>query len=277
MKKAIKDFDKTKLPNNRFQVFFDILKNRSNVLINLGLVILVCSIPFIVVNVLYNLLSTNISKMSLSTDEMYGQLLTILNLKNLLYIPCLIILAFGLSGCYQIIRRLVFYENMLFKSEFIKGIKSNYWHFFFTLTVIGLFNFLIQTVLFMKTNMNSTYYKLALCILIVMIILFIPIAIIIFSHTTLYNLPFIYRIKNGLLISILKFYYMIPLGILNLGLILITLIKVDIVYIFSLVFLPLISPFIIMLNTLVCNNVFDKYINKENYKEIYKKGIANNE
>ena len=72
-----------------------------------------------------------------------------------------------------------------------------------------------------------------------------------------------------------KWYFAFPIGLINVGLAFLSLIPNDIAYYLIITFMPLVvSPFIILLNVIFSDSLFDEYINKDNFKEIYRKGLS---
>jgi len=263
---------KKKLPTTRVLLFFDIIKNRLSLLFSVGLIILLFSIPFIVLSVYYNRYIASIS-LELSDEQIYSTIFTVLNIKNLLFIPASIVLSLALSGVYQIMRRLVFGEGVIIKSDFKKGIKENFYTFMICAIILSILNFIIQYLLFLNVK-SDTGYIIALAIIIALIIIVVPVILLVMNQTTIYNLKLSYKFKNGFLLSFRKFYFTYPLGLLNIGLVLLFLIPNNIVYLCLIGLLPLVvSPFIILLNILVNDSILDEFINKEHFPEIYKKGF----
>lgn len=271
---ATKDFNEANMPHNRKEVFKDIVVNRSSTLFSVGLLILLFAIPLIIIVIFSNLA---ISKFDLSNlnnnEELYNSFLLTLNTNNLLIIIGLIILSLGLAGAYKIIRLLIFQEGFFFYSDFFNGIKSNWKGFSLTFSIIGLINFVTQYLFY---NVNINEYPFIACI--VVIAFFMPCVIFILGQTTLYNLSYTNKLKNSFLIAWKNFYTSIPVLLLNTLFIVIPLLIGNLLaYIISLIIIPLfIAPLMILFNTLYTDTLFDKYINKDNFKEIYDKGIYRN-
>ena len=263
---------KNKLPTSRIQLFFDIIKHRFSLLLSIGLSILLFSIPLIILNIWYNQYISVIDA-NLSDETIYNMLFTALNIKNLLSIIALAILSIGLSGIYQIIRRLVWGEGIIFFSDFKKGIKENVYTFLVLSLIISLLNFFLQYLIYLNVQ-NSFNYKLALGIIIGIIIMIVPIILLVMNQSTIYNLKLSYRFKNGFLLSFRQFYITYPLGILNIGIVLLFYLPSPIFYLVLLIIAPLIiAPFIILINVMVNDSIIDEFINKEHFPEIYHKGF----
>lgn len=263
---------KNKMPKNRTELFFDIIKHRFSLLLSIGLTVLFFSLPLIITVSWYN---SAVSSVTSTIDEAdtYTKLFSLLNIKNLLLIGGFIILAIGLSGIYQIIKNLGFNEGVIYFGDFKKGLKENSLNFIICALIIGLLNFLFQYVYFLNAKDNFEY-KLTLAILIALIIIMVPIILNVLNQTILYKLKLIHQFKNGFLITFRSFYITYPLGLLNIGVCFLFLINQPIVYLILLGLMPLIiSPLLILINVLVNNYLLDQFINKEHFPTIYKKGL----
>jgi hypothetical protein len=268
-KRAIKDFTEQNMPHNRPEVFKDILTTRFSTLISLGLLLLLFSLPSIIVVLLSNQAIASINK-----EEKLEAFLKLINTQNLLLIIALLILSIGLAGIYRIIKLLVWQEGFLFWYDFKEGIKQNSKEFLITFLIIGLLNLSGQYI-FLNTDID----KAILLILIVVIAFFAPTIVFTLNQSTIYNLSYLGKTKNSFLIGWKNWYTSIPVIILNIMFIILPVfISNPTAYLIVLLVTPLLfGPLLILFNTLYTHHYFDKYINKENFNEIYDKGIVRNE
>lgn len=269
-----KDFTVHDLPSTRKELFFDILKHRLSTLIRLGWILVLCSLPYIVTTFLFNLFINEVQNSNLPDKEMYQQLIATINFRNLLYIICSIFLSLGLGGIFQIIRRLLFNEDILFKVDFKKGMKENFRHIFLVFFILNVLYFVISLLIYEHLYLGTNYANIIVGLTIAAFILFSAIALTIFNSTTIYNLRFIDRMKNGFIFLMSKFFILIPLTILNLSMLLLHLIPNSTSFVLSLFLLPLLAPILILINMLIIDSIFDEYVNKTNHPEIYRKGMA---
>ena len=270
-----KDFSKNNLPNNRFNLYKDILKNRLSLLFSIGLIVLLFSIPLLLVSIFKKIALINVLNLDISDADKYREFFATNNTFNLLYTLGFIILGVGLSGIYQVVRRLVYGDNIIFKLDFKNGVKSNIKIFLFIFTLIGFINFGFQFIIYYLTDLSRVSYQISIIVIIVLIGILIPIIPILLTSSTIYSLPLYGHIKNSFLLSYRKWYFSFPIGLLNIGLAFLSLIPNDTVYYLFITFMPLVfSPFIILLNVIYSDSLFDEYINKDNFKEIYRKGLS---
>ena len=271
------DLNSSLLPKTRRAILGELFKYHKGLLFNMGLILLLFSLPLIGVNLWFNIIIEHISLQDLNDSTKYQEVFSALNWKNILYLPAALIFGIGLSGVIQILHRQIWSEDIIIKADFKKCVKSNYLVVAITLSIMCLLNFLLQYLLYLNTN-NTSNYKIALGIVIALCVLLAPIVIFMWSSSIIYKLPLFGHLKNSILFTVRKFYITYPLGILNIALIM--LIDLPIPYITYICFflLPLvIGPIILCINMLYCDSVFDEFINHEHFPEIYRKGMQKDE
>lgn len=271
------DLNSSLLPKTRRAILSELFKYHKSLLFNMGLILLLFSLPLIGVNLWFNIIIEHISLQDLNDSTKYQEMFSALNWKNILYLPAALIFGIGLSGVMQILHRQIWSEDIIIKADFKKGVKSNYLVVAITLSIMCLLNFLLQYLLYLNTN-NTSNYKIALGIVIALCVLLAPIVIFMWSSSIIYKLPLLGHLKNSILFTVRKFYITYPLGLLNIALIM--LIDLPIPYITYICFfaLPLvIGPIILCINMLYCDSVFDEFINYEHFPEIYRKGMQKDE
>lgn len=148
IKPAKKDFDISMLPQNRFQLFWDIVKNRPLLLLKTGFLLLLFCLPFIVVCCAVNIKIYEVNSLveNGATSQSDGALsiFHLANSANLWLIAASVILAPGICGVCGIIRRAVWGEGVLFWGDFSKSVKENSKFFCAVAAIIGVCNFLLQ-------------------------------------------------------------------------------------------------------------------------------------
>lgn len=283
IKFAKKDFEVKDLPKDRFQVFADVLKVRFDLILKTGFVLFLFLIPLIIFS-----LTKNISLYTLNDNYNNGVIDLVLYNQSyfsveviyaLLQCVSLLFFSVGLSGVLNIFKRVCFYENIQFKEDFFKGIKDNIKHVFLTVLIISLMYFMMTIYLQMNKSIED-FATTIICYLPVVlgILLIIPLLLIVIFQIPIYTNSYMQYVKNsvffygktifktlGLLIAL--FVPFLPLFIPNIYSMIISL--------FVVCFIVL--PITILILNLYCNSLFDEYLNKEHFKEIYRKGINGNE
>lgn len=283
IKFAKKDFEVKDLPKDRFQVFTDVLKVRFDLIFKTGFVLFLFLIPFIIFS-----LTKNISLYTLNDNYNNGIIdSTLYNqssfsvevIYTFLQVVSILFFSIGLSGVLNIFKRVCFYESIQFKEDFFNGIKDNIKHVFFTLLIIGLMYFMMTIYLQMNKSIDDFTTTIICYLPIVLgIILVVPVLLIVLFQIPIYTNSFIQYIKNGVFfygktifktlgLMIALFVPFLPLFIPNIYSMIISLFVVCFI----------VFPITILILNLYCNYLFDEYLNKEHFKEIYKKGISGNE
>lgn len=149
IKKAKTDFTIDDLPKNRWEVFWDCLKERFSLFLAMGLALLVFAIPLIFVTVLSDNTLSGLY-IAFANGEYAQEELTELtqsasSLYSLYFIPCYVFLSLGVAGVMFIIRQLVWGEGVFFMPDMWEGIKSNGVLYALIAFLLGLFTFLQNT------------------------------------------------------------------------------------------------------------------------------------
>lgn len=278
-RKAAKvDFQPSMMPKNRAQLFGDIYKNRFPLMVDLGLLLLLFSLPAIAVMSIVNMktyeISQQIASNIITADNGAKQIFHMINVGNIVFIVAVVIWAIGLSGIVGIVRRLVFQEGILFRADFGKSFKENALCYAIVGLVLGTLNFLLQYYLRSSYFDDGVAMQISIGALIVVSFVACFISPMILDQATVYNLGFWGKIKNAFLLSMRMPHLLLMLSVINAAPYLLLLINNQYVYLALLLLLPiLIMPIQILVNMLVCDSILDKFVNKENYPQIYKKGM----
>ncbi len=273
-KKAANDFQEENLPSNRKEVFFDCLKIRFGSFIKLGLLLLLFALPFIILglvkdSMLFNL-SEAITSGAMSEEDATAYYSFTLIGYYALEIICFIVFGVGLAGALRVIRQIVWGEGLFFGQDFFDGIKLNAKHYIVYFFFMGLFNFLGRVVL-----LSSIEQQLLKALPLGMSLsVFLPPLLYSIIQTQIYTLRVGQEYKNGFILYIKTFpktalatlVIALPLFLEYVNLFLLK-------YLIYMVLIILILPFMLMGEFLYFNSQLDKYINKEQFPEIYDKGI----
>lgn len=273
-KQAKFDYDVARLPATRRQVLRDIYKNRLPLLLDLGLMLMLFFLPIAAVNLLVLAQSLDPALGELSAADTAGRLIELRNAGNILLIPALAILALGLAGAANIIKNLVWQEGVLFKGDFKKGIKSNGRCYCLTAVIAGILNYAAGYLVSVGFFESGTALQWSLIAIFAASFLFALALPFILIQSTLYNLGYIPKLTNGLLLSMRTFLPTLGILLLNVLPFLTLLIDNYTVYIFAHLLLPiLVIPTLLLIDTLYVHSVLDKYVNGANFPEIYRKGL----
>lgn len=269
--------EQVKLPVNRKQLFGDILRNRFYVLFLVGMMLLIFSVPLIVVSLLNDLTLVSFfadpnnyvnGAMTESGRSLYRSIA--LNF-TLFYALSLLIFSIGIAGVSRVIRQLCWEEGLYFFNSFGKGIKQNVIRFLVMTLFIDMV-FIAASLLF--TNVDVLWPVIVVSAVGGFVLL--PIVFFSLGYSVIYVNPFPKAIANSVILAI-KHYpaallfsivYILPffVGLIPSGL---SIVKTVLLILFAFILWPL----LLLIGGLVLNSVFDKEINIENHKDIYRKGL----
>lgn len=269
------DFGENDLPNTRRKQFPDIFKNEWRTLLLSGLWILIFALPVLGLYVFGYIYRYSLGTMEDSQNA--------IRLFNMVYyaamILCYAILCVGVSGISMIMKNLVYGRGILYRSDFLLGIKQNYGQLVVIFIFYGLldllYGFLANYIFYQGDTMSVIGLGIYKGIFVFIII---PILLFSMSQSTTYKMNIFITLKNGfvfyfkslgwcLLFALL---FLIPLGISFIPNIIIRVVILVPV-------LLLICPIYWLIWRLFTVSKFDIIINKENYPEIYRLGLRKEE
>lgn len=276
-KYRVDDFGIDDLPLNRRAQFFDILKNEWKTLLLMGAILLVFSIPYLSIDVLHWFIKVNLPEQLKSdggTPEMIasGKMLTEIIYEAALVVASLFV-AIPLSGVARVNKRLVHGEGVLFKSDFFDGIKMNIWQFMSLMFIYGVLRFANQIVfIYIKDipYMAEIVYGVSTGIL---HIVFVPILLFMFAESSIYKMKFFTNFKNSSQLAFNSILLMLIFSFIIFAVYFLRYIFNPILRVGIEALIILLSPLYLLSLSLFTMSRFDKYINKEHYPEIYRKGL----
>jgi hypothetical protein len=272
---APKDFTADDLPHNRVEVFKDRLRFHWRLLLLLGVILALGSLPFLAVLIYKDLrfasLYASYSDGTIDQASYEGALRSASNFAHLLYLPCLALLGLLASGVCRIIRQLVWGEGIFFAEDFRDGIKSSGLGF-------ALVFFLGGAIYALDAFAYDAGLGLPLLQVLPFgfsIAFFFPVALFYLSHLVIYKA----KTKDAIRNSFILFFKNI--GIAYLGTLLylgpLFLYEIPNFYAHILVFLllPLLyDPLVLLLWSLLSNSVFDRLINQTSFPGLVDRGLC---
>ena len=212
-----------------------------------------------------------VSLMSHSTEEVKQTIL----IYNWIYQGGLILTSYiailGLSGVIHVLRNLIWGEGIFFKEDFGEGIKNNAGKDIIFAVIFSLFYAAAYVVYSLFPSTIISWFGLFLFALV-----FLPIYFWIMFLNNTYDSKFGQLLKNGL------FFYIRTIGWTLLGILMplslvalyfIQFYLVWLKYILLVLIIIFVYPIIILIMTLYTTSKFDVYINKDNYKDYYLRGL----
>ena len=262
---------KRKLPTNRKEVFFDLLKYRKMNMFALSCFVFMFFIPLAVDFFLFNYLET----LAISADKS-DYLFSLVFYSMLIMIPCMMIGFIGLIAGFYVAKKMVWQEGTMLAVDFFQGIKENWKH--------AVINGLLFALILFGLVMGSSYlliYQKAQPVLTgigigALVLLFLTFGMVIAlncAQDVYYVNSYGVTLKNSFCLLGLLHWRILLIFILSTGatftLCCFNLITMAI----GLFLFAVLNSVIIILYTLVSHFGFDKYINLEHYPDYVNKGL----
>ena len=260
------DFNKTMLPHNRKELFFDIIKNHYRTLMVLGLILLLSSIPLLVISFIadYQIAALDV------TDSAYEQNYASYTFyMDLFKTPCLFILGVGVGSVLKVIKNLCYLEPVFLGYDLKSGLKNNWLSMGALFFIVGVFN--AATMLLLNTVKVAIILGVAISLLFT--VLYPPLMLVV-SHIAIYKNKFHKRIYRSFFMYVK--YFLPTLGIYILtGLPFLLVLIPDplIKYGVFVVLCVFLVPICYVIAFLYSSYVFDKCINQFHFPELVDKGI----
>ena len=262
---------KKKLPTNRKEVFFDLLKYRKMTLFVLSSFTFMFFIPLAV-----DLLYFNFLESVLIANGQTEALFSLVFYSMLIMIPCMMIGFLGFAGAFQAAKKLVWQEGTMVAQDFFQGIKENWRRailngLFFGILLFGLV--VGGSYLYIFSPVSPVLCGIGIGALIIFLLVFGMMIALNFTQDVYYSNPFRYTIKNSFCLLGLLNWRIIVLFILSTGG-LIALCCFNIIMMAVGLFLfAILNSVVVVLYTLMSHYAFDKFINQEHYPEMVGKGL----
>lgn len=272
------DYTKSMLPQNRKQVFFDVLHLHWQKLLLLGLIFLLFFLPFLLTSVVYDLQLVELYHALDGEDpaqlQNAGNTQAALDvIRGAVTILLLVLLAVPFSGIARVIRQYAWEENVHLSTDFAKGIRDN----FFQTAAIGALIGIIYTLCLLAYYNAPSFQSPVLSMLALMpigisLLVILPIFLIALVMIPVYGNRLFATFKNAF------FIYIRCLPRVLLGMILCMLIWVPAMlpdfycHVFGGLAAALLTPISLLAWTLTCYNLFDRHLNPLVCPELIGKG-----
>lgn len=256
------------LPKTRKQQFKNLIKDNFFKLLKYSLFIGLFIVPIIIVKIIFSYSIVDMTDSNKIFVYLYRESFINVFLITLVFVP--------VSGVSHIIRKKVWNDSILSESVFT-GIRKEIKRFIFIFFIIGISNFIFQTGSYYYSNMFDGKAIIKNVLVFINVIQFIFILILsmyMITMTTRYNLTFKDLILNSFKLSIkLLFRNCLVIFIILFPWIILQILPPA----YQVVVVIVISPLYYSLSILFIYEytayIYDKYINKEKFSDIYKKGL----
>ena len=265
------DYKNEERPENRFKQFFDVFRHRFVDILKVSLLQAIFNMPLIVSLVLFYILVRNSST--------FASLTTVFLIQGSVMVVALPIAFVGLTGSFYCFKKICYAEGEYASSSFFIGMREEWKKglliglfpgISYALTIIGSFYFY-----FYVTGVNPTIAGFGIAILTIQALVVTMVAYYSVSQVVVYSNKLRYVLKNSFIMSLIRFPINLLCFIVHPGILIALFAVMEItmyVGVVLLVFLVGIGHLIWVTNTL---GAFDKFINKENHPDYYRKGLSN--
>lgn len=272
------DFSVNDLPLTRKSQFFDIFKHEWKTLLLIGLLLLLFSLPYLAVNFVHWFIRVNLPAQLSSGGSNEEQIYQALQFTEIIYelalIPMTLIVVIPIAGIARVLKRLVHGEGLLFKSDFVEGIKLNIVQFLLITLIYAVLRFTTQFIYIYIGDIPFISTIIRGVSMGVLYALFLPILLFMLAQANIYKMNLGTNFKNSYQLAIRSILVMLVFSFIIFGVYFLRYIQNIILQlgICTIVILVL-APLYLLALSLYTMSKFDKYINEENYKEIYRKGL----
>ena len=267
-KAAPRDFIEAMLPVDRKGMFFDCLKQRFDLIFKCGLILLLVSLPFLVVNLWSDLTYISLQE-SAGNDEAAAMMAALNWIIALIKVPCYALIGIGIASISRILRQLIWAEPVFFFYHCKLGIKQNGKRFFAIFLIYGFLNVANHFVASTLSNSIISYLPIAITIF-----FFLPIGLYMLSETVFYDVRFAKSFLNGLTLYLKSvLVVLIYVALLYTPLLFALIPYLLIRLLLSVVLILFAVPMFVIAWLLFSCHMFDKFINPGQYPEIIGKGL----
>ena len=264
------DYSTSERPETRTKQFFDIMRHRFVELLKLSLLQAVFNMPLIVSIVLFHILS--------KTATSINALMTIFIIQGLSFLISMPFAFTGLTGFFYCLKKIIHAEGEYASSSYFIGLRDEWKKgavvgmivgASLALAVIGFFFFY-----FYVPSYNTTIAGLGIAIVIIQAVMVLMVAYYSIGQIVMYTNKMRFVLKNSFIMTLMRFPQNLLFIIIHPGILVSLFAIMDITAFIGVVLLIALSGIGLLIWNLNVISAFDKYINKESYKEIYLKGLS---
>ncbi len=267
------DYESKERPETRLSQFFDIFKHRFVELLKLSLLQAVFNMPLIVSLVLFYALVRGAKDIN--------SLMTVFIIQGGSLVVAIPISFIGLTGVYHSLKKIAFADGEYASSSFFIGLREEWKHGLLIGLISGLSTSLaVIGFFFLYFYMPESYYVvggLGIAALFIQAIVVYIVCIYSIGQVTIYTNPMRFVLKNSFIMTLIRSPINLGIFIIYPGIFVALFLIMDItMYVGAvlLVFFSVVFHLMWMMNLL---GAFDKFINKTNHQDIYRKGLKQEE
>ena len=263
------DFKNEERPTSRLAQFFDIFKHRFVELMKISLLQAVYNIPLVVSLILFYALVRN--------AETVNGVMTVFLIQSGSFLISMPTIFVGMTGTYYCMKKLAYAEGGFASSSFFIGVREEWKKGLVIGFIAGLssaaaliggyfsYIYLSQT--------NTVMAGLCMACLGIQFIIVMMVCYYSIAQTEVYSNTLGHTLKNSFIMTLIRFPINLGLFIIYPGILIALFAIMDITMYVGVVLLVLFAVFGHLMWMLNAISAFDKFINKEQYPDYYKKGL----
>ena len=263
------DYEQSERPRTRLAQYFDVFRHNFVELMKLSLLQTVFNMPLIATMVSFWILIKNSAN--------FGALMMVFIITSVALFVSMVSTFTGLTGTFYCLKKICYAEGEYASSSFFIGLREEWKKGLLTGLIVGLSvgGAVIGSffMFFYMSNINSAIAGFGIAILVIQALVVLMIAYYSISQILIYENKFRYVLKNAFIMTLMRFHINLLVFIIPPGILLALFAIIDIsMYIGCALLVMFTAAFHLMW---VCNTLgaFDKFINKENYPDFYRKGL----
>ena len=264
------DYESSERPDTRLKQFFDIFRHRFVEILKLSLLQAIFNMPLIASLVLFHQL--------VKSSTTINALMTVFLIQGGSFLISMPSVFVGLTGVFYCFKKIIHAEGEYASSSFFIGMREEWKRgllvgmivgLSLAVAVIGYFFFQYYVPAY-----NTTIAGLGIAIVVIQAIMVLMVAYYSIGQIVFYTNELRFVFKNSFIFTLMRFPQTLLFLIIHPGIYVVLFVIMDItMYVGAilLIFFVGIGHLIWSLNSI---SAFDKYINKENHKEIDLKGLS---
>ncbi len=267
------EYTRAMFPQNRRQVFADVVKLHYGKLLGLGLLVFAFSLPLFLSSLLGDIYVGNLTaQLMQATDEkerlaIASQIIAFDNLRACVNIICFVIFGIGMAGFQRVLRQYAWEKNV-FLSDFAVGIKQNIVQNILLFLIVGAACALTTVAYNMASQVQNGLSLLFMLPLGIFIFFVVPVC----AYSAVCIPVYGNKFRNNVWISMglyIRYPWQTLLALLIGGVFLVPLLIPNIYcHLIGRVVLCFAAPFLMLAFNLFSYNLLDKYVNKDRHPDI---------
>ena len=263
------DYQSRDRPSNRIAQYGDIFKHRFVELLKLSLLQAVFNMPFIVSLIIFYVAVRNSSDLN--------QLMTVFLIQGASFVVSVPCIFTGLTGVFYCLKKIAFADGEYASSSFFIGLKEEWKNGLLVgllvgfSAFIGLFGFF--AFYFYVSQFDKIISGFGIAIVIIQLMLVLMVAYLSISQIVCYSNQLRYILKNSFIFMLVRFPFNLLFLILYPGILIALFSIMEITMYVGIALLLFFSCLGHLMWLLMGLSTFDKFVNKVQYPDMYRKGL----